>query len=239
MIKLINKIYILILILFLFPAHIIRAQTENLPRFHAGWDFSLVLPGGELEKNVPRAIPGWGLTFNYLVKNGYFMPGASFVYLKYGEQDVELTTEDGVFKLQTENILLQWHLQLRYRFSRGPIQPYMEALLGLHYIYTTTTLRDLDRNTIIGGKVNHQSQAFSYGAGFGLMIRLYNKTGENENSFLNGIQVYLDARVRFVSGDEATYYDQGAQIGEVPIDVKFYRSSTDLNTGHIGLVIAF
>ncbi len=214
--------------------------SYSQPNFQAGWNFALSFPGSDLQKKVNGPLPGWGLDFNYAIKGGHFLPGLSFVYLRFGDEDVRLICEDGIFDLETQNVLLQWHISFRYRFTRNAVQPYLEGLAGFHYLYTQTTVSDAETDLQLGGKINHDDLAFSYGAGAGMLVRLYNGDHQSPSSFLHNLQLFFDARARYVLGGDASYYRENIILpGRDTSELSLTKSSIDMFTTQAGLVLAF
>jgi hypothetical protein len=210
------------------------------PRFQAGWNFAISFPQGHLKDKVQAPLLGWGIDLNYAPGGGHILPGLSFLYQKYGEDEVRLISDEGIFDLETRNVLLQWHLSLRYRFTRSSVQPYLEALAGFHYLYTETTVRDPESGELLGGTINHDDLAFSYGGDAGMMVKLIDGHNRDPGSFLHNVQLFLDLRGRYVWGGRAGYYTGEVILpGTGRTDINLCKSSTDMLSGQAGLVVAF
>jgi hypothetical protein len=210
------------------------------PRLQAGWNFTLSFPQGQLKDRVKEPLLGWGIDMNYAPGGGHLLPGLSFVYQKYGEDEVRLISDEGIFDLETRNLLLQWKLSLRYRFTRTSIQPYLETLAGFHYLYTETTVSDPESGALLGGTINHDDLAFSYGVDAGTLVRLIDGHNRKPDSFLHNLQLFLDIRARYVWGGEASYYREEVILpGTGPTELDLCKSATDMLSGQVGLVVAF
>jgi hypothetical protein len=232
--KLPHLIFIVISIL------IMESTGHAQPRFQAGWNFALSFPQGQLRDRANKLLPGWGIDLNYAPGGGHILPGLSFVYLKYSEDEVRLIADDGVFDLETRNVLLQWHLSLRYRFTRTSVQPYLEALAGFHYLYTETTVSDPESGVLLGGTINHDDLAFSYGGNAGTLVKLIDGHNREPGSFLHNLQLFLDMRARYVRGGRASYYSGEVILpGTGPAELNLCKSATDMLSGQVGLVVAF
>ena len=127
---------------------------------------------------------------------------------------------------------------MRLQGNSGVFRPYLDGLIGMHYFFTETKVRDEDDFTgePIASSTNQEDIAFSYGAGGGVMFLVYQK--REEGSRLT--EVLIDFRVRYSFGGEATYLKKGSitrENGTAIIDP--LRSRTDLLTYQLGVVFSF
>ena len=86
-------------------------------------------------------------------------------------------------------------------------RPYLDGLIGMHYFFTETQVRDEDDfvEEPIASTTNQSDIAFSYGAGGGVMFLVHQKREGSKST-----EVLIDFRVRYLLGGEATYLKEGS-----------------------------
>jgi hypothetical protein len=113
-------------------------------------------------------------------------------------------------------------------------RPFADALLGLNYLYTETTLRNrgFSGEEPVLRDTNFDDTAMSYGLGAGFQIRLFNiPTSEEMNRPGRG---YLVIQGRYMLGDEAEYLNSlSTDNGTVVYDIR--KSRTNLVYIQLGL----
>ncbi len=219
---------------------------------YPGGNISLMFsfPQGELkEQEVPWGV---GIDMNgiYYI-NKYLGFGINFGGLQYGKSkraipfnyfsDLVTITEE------TTNNLGYGHAFFRIIPFSGAIQPYIEGLIGMKNLTTTTRLYNEDcaddqstdhDDCEIASSNNLTDNAFSYGAGTGLNVMittLKNNEGESQGDLL----FYLG--FKYLWGGEADYLKEGDITFSDPADgpVQTYwnhsTSKTDLMQFNIGL----
>jgi opacity protein-like surface antigen len=254
----------LLIILLTFASERTFAQT------HCGVSFTLGFPYNDFRQNTDAV--GAGLNINALFpifKNSPLFVGFDFGYQVYGYRsyrrnlDAQIVANGQVigtipmnFKISNTNNLLNGHLVMRLKAPLKYVQPYVDGLVGFKNLYTRTTIEDLTNNSyynnnnnnnntnesnIINSRTNLADWAFSYGYGGGLMFSL------SEN-------VSLDAKVIFLQGGEARYFDKESTanwdirfvqgnsgtlepVNAAVMGIKYSR--TDMIFGQIGLTFHF
>lgn len=222
-------------------------QTTNAQEFNGGINFMMGFPQGGFSQNVDNAGFGIGGYFGVLLPNSPVMLGGDLGFLIYGsetrKEPFSTTIPDVTVDVETSNNIVLGHLFLRFQAPAGPIRPYVDGLLGFNYLFTQTQIQNEQGiNEEIATSTNFDDITFSYGAGGGLQIRVYDGTKkmkqESGKRELTG--VFIDLRVRYMKGGEADYLKEGSirrENGKVAYDVE--RSETDLLTFQIGAVLTF
>lgn len=216
------------------------AQTP----FQAGVNFIAGFPQGEFRENVNN--PGGGLSgnFAYQIPGTPLALGAGLGFLIYGSESrlerLSPNIPDIVVTVETTNNILIGHLLARIQpISKNAVaQPYLEGLIGFHYLWTETRLKGSgwDGYSDITS-TNYDDAAISYGGGAGIMFRVYQ--GQKKDS--NGIySIYIDLGMHYLIGGEATYLKQGdirREYNEVIYSPS--KSTTDLLKVGLGVSFAF
>lgn len=120
---------------------------------------------------------------------------------------------------------------LRAQPRSGPVRPYVDGLIGLKYLFTRTSVTDVDGDETIASDTDLGDTTFSYGVGGGLQIPL---TKGRES------RIILDTNVRYLRGGRADYLRRGSIIvdnGTVFYDI--LSSRTDVLTVQVGVMFQF
>ncbi|UCH92500.1 MAG: outer membrane beta-barrel protein [Candidatus Aminicenantes bacterium] len=216
-------------------------QAAYAAQFQGSLTFNMGFPQGEFNENLEKN--GFGLGFNFGVKMGKspFVLGAEMGILNYG-QDTRYESfyniPDLVVKVVNSYNILQGHVFLRFQpTARGSFHPYIDALLGLNYLWAQTSIEDNDDEGDISS-VNYDDTASSYGIGGGLMVRLGG--AKERHSQKKIMEFLLDFRVRYLWGGNAEYLQEGSIVVDGQ-EVTYYvsESKTDLLTFQIGFALNF
>lgn len=209
-----------------------------------GLNFNVVSPQLEFKENLDRL--GYGIAFDVITNrsNSPLRIGASLGFGVYGSQTRQepfsTTIPDVTVDVTTTNNILFGHLMMQIKLSHGFIQPYVEGLWGFHYLFTDTKIEDVDNEfEEVASSTNLSDFTSSYGLGSGLMFRLMDNINFDSRRDQRG-SLYLDCKVRYLVGGEAEYLKEGSirrENGKVTYDK--IKSSTELMTFHIGLVLEF
>jgi len=162
-------------------------------------------------------------------------------------------------RMQTTNAYIAGDFMLRLKPLQGPVQPYLDGLIGFNNLSTTTQVEDEndwfdDEDEEIASTTNMSDSAFSYGLGGGVLILII-KPKNPEEEFRGNVKivkkslgVFLDFGVRYLIGGEAHYLNvnkdgwmTATDPADGPVVTTFYpdRSKTDVFTIHLGIVIPF
>ncbi|HHM24021.1 MAG TPA: hypothetical protein ENJ23_03175 [Bacteroidetes bacterium] len=221
--------------------------TSSAQRVEGGLHLMLGNPQGEFRQNVDNM--GFGLS-GFLAlgpKNGFALFGGEFGFLVYGtetrKEPFSTTIPDVTVDVTTTNNLAMGHLLARLQIPTGPVQPYVDGLVGFHYLYTQTTIKNEHQEEEIATSTNFSDFTYSYGGAGGIKILIYHRQKEEKppvekrSSVRN---VFVDFRVRYLAGGEADYLKKGSirrENGKVAFDVK--HSRTDLMTFQLGITVQF
>ncbi|MGB8951184.1 MAG: hypothetical protein WCC06_00760 [Candidatus Aminicenantales bacterium] len=228
------------LIVFIFSASL-NAQE----RFQIGGWFVLGFPQGEFKKNVDQTGLGGNLFFAYRIPHSWFSIGTAFNYVVYGKESREEVLSPNIPELVvdviTTNSILTGHVLFRFQPQKGRLRPYLDALVGFHYLSTDTSIRGKDGWDDSDDEIssnNYNDIAFSSGAGGGIMFCVYQK--KKKGGGRDSVSIYLDTGIHYLRGGRAEYMKKGS-IRHDDTDV-FYdvlTSRTDLLTAHIGVTVGF
>lgn len=221
-----------------------QQEAYAQPRFQGGINFALGFPQEEFERNVDNTGFGIGLDFTVAPSLSPVSFGGSFGFLIYGsetrQEPFSTTIPDVTVEVETQNSILQGHLLMRLQPNSGFVRPYIDGLLGFNYLFTQTEIKDDSFGEEIASSTNFDDFAFSYGAGGGFMIRVYDGPAHKGLIPAKVPTVLIDLRIRYLKGGEAEYLKEGSigrEAGRVFYDVS--KSETDLITSHIGVVLEF
>jgi len=235
---------------------LINSEDASARGFDLGLSFDVAAPQDEFRNTVDRN--GYGFSIEGLYKPGD-MPvkfGLDFGFSQYGretrKEPFSLTIPDVMVDVKTTNNILLTHFLVRLQHDYGRIKPYFDGIVGLHYLYTETSIDnedDWDDEPIASTK-NFDDLTLSRGVGAGFMISLvsFDKHDKAINSFMKatgGMQkaaceLLLDFKIRYLYGGEAEYLKEGSitrENGDVIYDVK--RSDTDLLLFQLGVIFRF
>jgi len=204
----------------------------------------MVFPQGDFKKHVDDLGFGLNVDLGYVFPTLPIVAGLEGGYAVYGSKTFRTpfsTTISVVdVEVSTTNAIGLGHVFVRFQPQQGMFRPYFEGLLGGCYLATTSSAKNYNTDEEIAGSTNKDDIAFSYGGGGGLMFKVYEESGQNENG---KSEILIDLRLRFLYGGEATYYRsdavyQESGTGAVKFDAnKGHTSKTDLLTAHIGVVV--
>lgn len=222
--------------------HPANAQT----RFQGGINGQGFFPQGKFKDNISNAGGGFGLEFIYSPTKMPFGIGVSFGYLIYGSEKFSETfqTKNADFDvdLKTVNSIVLGHLLFRFQIKQGKVRPYLDGLIGLNHITTDTKIKNPNSGNDDISTNNIDDTVLSYGGGFGLMIKVYERSWKKikQPHKKKKWAVLIDFRVRYIRGNKGQYLKEGS-IFRVD-DVLFYdvnKSTTDFITAQLGITFNF
>jgi len=164
--------------------------------------------------------------------------GAGLNFMIYGSETKDISlplVED--FELNTSNNIAGGFLFAQWRPLTGAVQPYVEARVGLNYLWTESKLQDEDwwDDDDIASKTNFDDIAPFWSGGGGLLIQV---SEGDEDDDITG--VFLDFKATYLQGGQAEYLTEGdiSIVNDVPV-FEASESETDLITYEIGVVLTF
>jgi hypothetical protein len=212
-------------------------------RFQANLNFDLGFPQGGFKNNIDRTAIGGSGEFLYRLPYSPFFVGASFSFMNYGcdtrEEFFSPDIPEVLVDVTTTNNIFNACFLFRYQPVYGPVQPYVEGLLGLNHLYTETSIydREYDEDDEIASTVHIRDTVFSYGAGAGVMIHLASFSHRGRGV---GPGLYLDLGLRYLKGGRAEYMGEGdLEHGHNSLGYTVRESTTDLVKANIGLTFTF
>ena len=236
-------------------AVVFAASTAgSQPIAHFGGSFDLGFPQEEFRDNVDNTGLGGGFFLAVTIPGTPIAIGGSGDVMQYGSENREapwsMTIPDIFVDVSTSNNLAAGHLFLRLQPSRGFFRPYLEGLVGFHYLWTSTSVKDQGDSEEIASTKHLSDFAFSYGVGAGLMFKVWEPSeafdpatdwADNDDSDDEGkiesVGIFLD--IRYIRGGEADYLREGSieiEDGRVKYDVR--HSRTDIVVVRIGLSLS-
>jgi hypothetical protein len=230
------KLFGVLGLIFFFVALPVSAKES----FQFGLDFNMGFPQNAFNDHIDGDSLGGSAYFIFNIPRSPVYIGASFSILIYGSQTrsepFSETIQEVYVDVTTRNSILLSHLFARVMPQKGRLRPYFEALVGFNYLWTETGVYDQSSNVEgrkIASNVNHDDFAFSYGAGCGVVFRLYSN---RRNTF----SVNLDTGIRYLRGKEAEYMTEDSIVRKNNnVEYFIHESKTDLVALRIGLCMGF
>lgn len=233
-----KKIYVITLALILSGV-----ISENTLAQTAGVNLTLAFPRGNFYANNKTTGIGGSLEGMFLTAKAGAVSyglGGNVSFFTIGSEGREAafsnTIPDVTVDVDRSYNLMNFHAMLRLSTNNTLVRPYADVLLGASYLYTSTTVRNQLSGEGVTSSTNFDDFAWSYGAGAGVMIKVYSPKNEGD------IPVWLDIKMRYLVGTEADYIKKGgvkvdAANGKVSYDIT--TSETDILTFNIGVSIPF
>ncbi len=223
----------------LFIALSLPATGARAQAFQGGLDLLLGLPQAEFKKNVDKA--GFGLAGNigFAPEQTPVMIGLEFSFMNYGSAErreaFSTTIPDVFVNVSTTNNLLTGHFMIRLQPNAGSFRPYLQGMVGFHYLFTETKIENINvPGQEVASSNNISDWAFSYGGGGGIMFLVYSPDA-------GGVKdIFIDIGARYMFGGEAEYLKEGSIRnvgGRVVYDV--LKSKTDLLIIQLGVSVRF
>lgn len=208
--------------------------------FQLGFDFNLGFPQNAFNDNIDGKGYGGSAYFVFNIPRTPLHIGASFAVLVYGSdsrsEPFSETIPEVFVDVTTRNSILLSHFFVRIIPPGRRLRPYFEGLIGFNYLWTETGVYDQvgsGDDHRLARNVNHDDFALSFGAGCGVLFRLYR---DRRNTF----SVNLDTGIRYLKGKEAEYMTEGSVIrNNDDVEYVIRESNTDLIVLRIGLCIGF
>lgn len=228
---------IILLLLFLSVLGLPAAIAQN---FSFGLSIDGGFPQGNFKRNVERNGIGIEGIAAYSHPNSPLTLGINLGFYNYGNQSRKEIFNPNIPEVRvgvrTSNNIFTGHLFTRLEAKERTVRPYVDALVGLNYLFTESKVEDDDRIETIASTTNFDDTAFSYGLGGGLKFKI----ATSHDDMGNELDWFIDLRARYLFGGEAEYLREGAlrnNNGTLVYDTS--HSSTDLFTVGLGFVVAF
>lgn len=224
----------------------IAPDISAFRRFEAGLLYIHSIPEGEFAESETGKGHGLGVDLGFLFPSLPMTAGITGSLSIYGDRDftIAFPTQRGVvrIRMRTQNNMATGHAFVRMQPHKGILRPWVEGLVGLQYFWTDAEVEDEGAADIAILGVSETTDAvFSYGAGAGLMVRLF--SGRVQRS-APALEVLLDVRIRYLLGASASYYNErsvslgrNGSLEEVRIDA--FSSRTDMLQAGAGISVRF
>ncbi|MDR8392927.1 outer membrane beta-barrel protein [Aliifodinibius sp. S!AR15-10] len=208
------------------------------------FSFGLTLDGGFPQGNFKRNVESNGIGLEgmaaYSVKNSPLTVGLNLGFYNYGNQSRKEFFNPNIPEVRvgvrTTNNIFTGHFFTRLEAKERIVRPYVDALVGLNYLFTESKVEDDSDFDTIASTTNFDDTAFSYGLGGGLKF----KVADSYDDLGQKLTWFIDLKARYLFGGEADYLKEGAlrnNNGTLVYDTS--RSSTDLFTVGLGFIVAF
>jgi hypothetical protein len=233
--------HLLNLLLAMMIIMVVLQSSASAQYFRANLDFQLGFPTGEYRDQIDKTGAGLGGEFLFAPGGSIASIGISLGWFQVGhekrKEPFSTTIPDVTVDVNTSNNLAQFMVLLRIQPNGGPVLPYGEGLIGMNYLYTRTTIENASNGEEVASSTNLDDNAFAYGFGGGLMIRVYDS---RKKEAVKPVQVFIDLKGRYIWGGEADYLREGSirrEDGEVVYDIT--RSKTNIVVAQIGVAVVF
>lgn len=211
-------------------------------RFQASLNFLVAYPQNDFKTNVDRAFYGMSGEFFYQLPRSSFSVGVSLEYLNYGSETrlepFNHDIPDVLVDVTTRNSIFSAAAVFRLSPVEGFFRPYAEALAGINYLFTYTSVNDDGGwSEDIATTTNFDDSAFTYGVGAGAIVRALEVRSRLGRSLFS---LNMELGVRYLKGRTAEYLREGSiRRDDGSILFEPSASSTDLVKAHIGIVFRF
>jgi len=201
-----------------------------------------LFPAGAFNDHVTQEALGAALYYARRAGRSPFLLGIEFSYSDYGHakriEYLEGIPDVGV-DVNTYNSIVQGLLLLRLQPRSGRVLTYVEALAGASYLWTQTTIGDYDDDDdYLASETNFDDWTWAAGAGAGLSVRV--DKGRIEPSGQWHPRTFLEIKVRYMAGGQASYLKKGSIVVEGDgYSFTPERSATSFFTAQVGVSFLF
>lgn len=209
------------------------------------WGFSLgeLYPSGAFAENARRGGAGFGFFFAKRLGRSPVFAGGEFSFHFYGdthrhESMAGIGVPEVQLDVETFNNILQGLFLLRVEPLRGGVKPYAEALAGVSYLYTDTSVYS---HTFpwedLAYDINYDSFTVTAGVGAGLALRVGRPRDRPEHRRKESL---IEIKVRYMAGGVAKYLRQGSIVVEGDtFTYQVEKSATSFVTVQMGFSFFF
>lgn len=217
-------------------------ESVSAQPLEAGAGLLIGLPQSEFRRNVNGVGGGLSGYLAYAPEEQPFSLGIQLAIVNYGSEDTKAIIYGPAVpvsgKVTTSNNILSCHLLGRLQPNTGSLRPYVEGLIGWNNLFTNTMVTDEEADEPVHSDTNLNDNAFSYGGGGGLLIRLSGPDMDNPDGAANGW--FLSFGARYLFGGKAKYLKEGSIRRENgTLIFSTLESTTDLFIFSIGAAYHF
>lgn len=216
---------------------VVAASPLSAQHFAAGGHFTVGVPQGEFSEGLDGAL-GFGISghFLYYVPNTPLAVGFDAGFLIYGQERSQLNHPliNNVDVITTNNYA-HTHFVMRAEVPAGAFRPYVDGLVGLSYLFTSSRLEHDYTGEDLPSTTNHFDITFSYGGSAGFLLQLTEWTAQDGSLG----RLFLDMKVRYLFGGEAEYLRRGTVYEFLDGVLPPERSKTNILLPQIGISVQF
>lgn len=220
-------------------------QGSSPSQARGKWTLGFTLGGGfplgEFMTNIGHPGAGLDMSLGRRIGSSPFTAGLDICWIIYGLRTSHEYLSGNIplqVEVETANNILQGLFYLKYQPGRGKLRPYVEALGGLSYLFTDTTIYSESDSNEIASDVNFDDTALTGGAGAGLEIRL--GRGRPGGFGPRSAEWLLDFKVRYLFGGTAKYLREDSIVQEDGQFTYLYsQSRTNLISAQVGISVSF
>jgi opacity protein-like surface antigen len=175
------------------------AQERRNPAFQLNGNFQVGIPLDDFRANLNKEAFGGGLLFVAHIGDSPVALGAELSLMGYESESARYSMRVAGFvrdyEARTSSNILLGHAVMRFQPAlHFPIRPYLDGLVGVKNLFTSTSLTDTSLGEQIDSGTDLSDWAFSYGGALGLQI-----------AFSKRADVMLDLRCAYLLGANARY----------------------------------
>lgn len=196
-------------------------------------------PKGVFMDELNRNSIGVDLALTYQIENTPIYVGTGITLQNYGwkERDTYLYNAPEIdVSVRTTNNIVTPYFILKLEEQVGRVSPFIEAQLGINYLYTESTLIDSWDEEEIASDINYDYYTTSSGFGGGLKFKLYEgftQTGKHNN-------INLVLKGKFMNGGNARYLKEGdLHVNGNDLILNVRESRTDIISYSVGISFSF
>lgn len=195
------------------------------------------IPQSDFRENLDRNALGLNGSIAFRIPRLPVYAGLELGIMIYGRdrrrESLSPNIPEVQLEVRTDYDIFTSHLFARIEPEFGKINPYIDGLIGIKYLFTESSIRDDDGfGEDIASTTNYDDSSFSYGAGAGVKVEVYD--GGNDSYMIN-------VKARYLIGAEASYLQPGSIGTDANGNLIFDESvsGTNLLTIHLGLSYKF
>ena len=223
-------------------------QGSSSGQSRGKWTLGLTLgggfPQGEFMANIGHPGGGLDISMGRRVGSSPFTAGFDICWIMYGFRSHQESLSGTIpleVEVETTNNILLGLLYVKFQPGRGRVRPYAEALAGLSYLFTDTSIYDNGGSfgdDPIASDINFDDTTLTAGAGAGLEIRL--GRGRLGGYGPRSTEWLLDLKVRYLFGGTARYLREDSIVQENGQYTYLYNQSrTNLISVQVGISANF
>jgi len=210
------------------------AHSQN---FDADINILFGMPQTDFRESLDRNALGLNGSIAFRIPRLPLHAGLELGIMTYGRErrreQLSPTIPEIQLEVRTDYDIFTSHLFLRFEPDIHGIRPYVDGLVGIKYLFTESSIRDDDGfGEDIASTTNYDDSSFSYGAGGGIKVEVYD--GGRDSYMIN-------LKARYLFGAEASYLQPGSidtdRGGNLIFDESV--SGTNLLTIHLGMAYKF